>query len=65
MLEAAEAVCEAAGLLDEQVDRFGATVVDPAGGEVGEDLLTPLAQVCKVSRSFSARCRPTAGVVAL
>lgn len=29
----------AAGLLDHSVDRFGAAVADPAGVEVGQDLL--------------------------
>jgi len=37
----AEAVGEGAGLLDDQVNRFGAADGDPAGVEVGQDLRLP------------------------
>jgi hypothetical protein len=37
-------VRESAGLLDEQVDGFGAAVGDPAGLEVGQHLRPPRAQ---------------------
>jgi len=37
-------VGEAAGLLDDAVDGFGAAVGDAAGGEVGQDLGPPLPQ---------------------
>jgi len=41
MAEAPEPVCEASGLLDEQVDRFGAAVGDLVSGEVGQYLAAP------------------------
>jgi hypothetical protein len=37
-------VGQAAGLLDEQVDRFGSAVGHAVGSEVGEHLLAPAAQ---------------------
>ncbi len=42
--EVAEPVCQAPGLFDDEVDRFGAAVGHPAGGEVGQDLGVPLLQ---------------------
>jgi RNA-directed DNA polymerase len=41
VLHVAEAVADAADLLDEQVDRFGGAVRCPAGRVVGEDLVLP------------------------
>ena len=40
--EVAEAVGDAAGLLDQSVDRFRAAVGDAVGGEVGQERLAPL-----------------------
>jgi hypothetical protein len=42
VVEGSEAVGESAGLLDDQVDRFGAAVGDPVGVESGQDVLLPL-----------------------
>ena len=57
MVEVAEAVGEAAGLLDEQVDGFGAAVGHPAGVEVGQHLGPPGTQgaACPDRRVFQAQ----------
>jgi hypothetical protein len=38
VVEFAESVADAQDLVDQEVDRFGGAVADPAGGEVGQDL---------------------------
>ncbi len=54
-------MAEASGLVDDEVERVGAAVVDAAGGDEGQDLVSPLSkgsaeagvsgmgQVCRVS----------------
>ena len=55
--EGAEAVGEGAGLLDDQVDRFGAAVGDPTGVEVGQDLRSPGPQCPAEAADLADRAR--------
>lgn len=59
MREGAEAVRDAPGLLDQQVDGLGAAVGDPGGVEVGEQLPAPGSQ--GAAELFAARCERVSG----
>ena len=37
-------MAEASGLVDDEVERVGAAVVDAAGGDEGQDLVSPLSK---------------------
>ena len=55
MGEGPEPVCKASGLLDDQVDGFGAAVGDAVGLEVGQDLGPPGAQGAAEACDFGDR----------
>jgi hypothetical protein len=44
VVEGSEAVGQAPGLLDDEVDGLGAAVADPVGVEAGQDVVLPVAQ---------------------
>jgi hypothetical protein len=55
VLEGAEAVGQASGLLDEEVDGFGAAVGDAVGLEAGQDVLAPHPESAAETSDFGDR----------